>query len=107
MAPPRRRRKRNGGGNGGGGGGGLLGGNNALIAVAVASTVIGLAEQAGLLAKLPAVPLVGRKGLLAIGAWYYSKHGGGSLARDIAIAAAALSGYELGTKGAISGNDDE
>lgn len=102
-APPRRRRKSN----GGGGGGGLLGGNNAIIAIGVASTVIGLAEQAGLLAKLPAVPLVGRKGLLAIGAYYYSKHGGGKLARDIAIAAAALSGYELGTKGSISGNNDD
>jgi hypothetical protein len=50
--------------------------------------------------------MVGRKGALAIAAYYYSRHGGGALSRDVAIAAAALSGYELGTKGSISGEQD-
>lgn len=88
-----------------GGGGGFLSGGGGIIAIALASAVIGLAESSGLMAKLPAIPLVGRKGALAFGAYYYSKHGGGSLARDVAIAAAALSGYELATKGSVSGED--
>jgi len=57
------------------------------------------------MAKLPAIPLVGRKGALAIAAYYYSRHGGGAIARDVAIAAAALSGYELGKSGTVSGED--
>jgi hypothetical protein len=102
-APARSRRPRR-----RGGGGGLFssGGNDSsrIIAMSVAAAVIGLAENAGILAKLPSVPLVGKKGLLAIGAYYYSKHGGGKLARDVALAAAALSGYELGKLGSISGD---
>jgi hypothetical protein len=103
----RGRRRRNGGGGGLLGG---LGGGSTIIAMGLAAAVIGLAENAGLLGKLPSVPLVGKKGLLAIGAYYYSRHGGGKLARDVALAAAALSGYELGKLGTISGNgngDDE
>jgi len=76
-----------------------------IIGVAVGAAVIGMAEQAGVLAKLPAIPLVGRKGALAIVAYYYSRHGGGNLSRTVAIAAAALAGYELGTTGAISGEE--
>jgi len=86
-------------------GGGGSGGPSAIIGVAVGAAVIGMAEQAGVLAKLPAIPLVGRKGLLAIIAYYFSRHGGGGLSRTVAIAAAALAGYELGTTGAISGED--
>lgn len=86
------------------GGGGFLSGGNGIIAIAVASAVIGLAESSGILDKIPSVPLVGRKGALALGAYYYSRHGGGSLARDVAIAAAALSGYELAKSGSITGD---
>lgn len=81
-----------------------MGPGSTILAIGVASTVIGLAENAGLMDKLPAVPFVGKKGLLAIAAYYYSKHGGGSLSRDVALAAAALSGYELGKSGTISGD---
>lgn len=102
-APVQRRRRRRSGG--GGSLGGLLSGGNSIIAIGVASAAIGLAETSGLLAKLPAIPLIGRKGALAIAAYYYSKHGGGSLARDVCIAAAALAGNELGRTGAVSGDD--
>lgn len=84
----------------------MLGGGNAILAIGIAAAVIGLGEASGLVDKLPSIPLVGRKGALAIGAYYYSKHGGGSLARDVAIAAAALAGYELAKTGSISGDDD-
>jgi hypothetical protein len=101
-APARRPRRRS-----GGGGGGIFGSGSAtnLGAIALAAAVIGLAENAGIMSKLPEIPLVGRKGALAIGAYYYSRHGGGKLARDVALAAAALSGYELGKVGSISGNE--
>jgi len=102
--PARRRGRRRSGGGGGGGAFGL-GAGSTIVAMGLAAAVIGLAENAGLLGKLPSVPLVGKKGLLAIGAYYYSRHGGGKLARDVALAAAALSGYELGKLGSISGDD--
>lgn len=90
-----------------GGGGGLsLSGDGGILGMGLTAAVIGMAEKAGLLANLPTVPIVGRKGALAIGMWYWSKHGGGSLARDAAIAAAVLAGHELGTTGSISGEDD-
>lgn len=100
--PKRRGRRRSGGGSlfGGGGGG------PSPITLGLTAGVIGLAEGQGLLAKLPAVPMVGRKGALAIGAWYWGKHGGGQLARDIALVAAVLSGYELAKTGTISGEDE-
>jgi hypothetical protein len=87
------------------GGGGMLGGASTFIAIGVAAAVIGMAEKAGIMDKLPDIPLVGRKGALAIGAYYYSKHGGGSLARDVALAAAVLSGYQLAKEGTITGDD--
>ena len=104
-APARTRgRKRR---NGGGGGGVLgLGSGGTILAAAVTAGVIGLAENAGLMAKLPTIPILGRKGTLAVIAYYYSKHGGGKLARDVAFAAAVLSGYELGKSGTISGNGE-
>ncbi len=83
-----------------------MSGGTGIVAIAIAAAVIGLAEQSGIVAKLPSIPLVGRKGALALGAYYYSKHGGGTLARDVAIAAAALSGYELAKSGSISGDDE-
>ena len=67
------------------------------------AAAIGFAEKSGLLDKLPEVPLVGRKGALAIATYYWARHGGGSLARDICLVAAAISGYELGKEGSISG----
>jgi hypothetical protein len=59
-------------------------------------------------ANLPTMPVIGRKGTIAIGAYFLAKHGGmgSGIARDVAIAAAALAGYDLGNKGAISGDLD-
>lgn len=56
--------------------------------------------------SIPSVPVIGRKGLLAVIAYMASKHGiGGSISRDVAVAAAAVSGYELAKSGSISGEE--
>lgn len=58
--------------------------------------------------SLPSIPVVGKKGALAILAYFAAKNGmGGGIARDIAVAAAAVAGYQLGKEGKISGDDDE
>ena len=77
------------------------------ISAAVTSAVVGYAESSGLLDKLPSVPVIGRKGTLAIAAYYFSKHGGGRIARDVSIIAACLAGYELGKDGSVSGDNDD
>lgn len=76
------------------------------ISAAVTAAVVGYAESAGFMDKLPSIPVVGRKGTLAIAAWYFSKHGGGKIARDVALIAAVLAGHELGTTGKVSGDDE-
>ena len=96
-APKRRSSKRRGVGSGGG-----LSPINAFIGAAV----FGMAEKSGLIDKLPSVPLVGRLGTVAIGAHFYSKHGGGKIARDVAFIAAILAGHQLGHDGSIAGEDE-
>lgn len=75
------------------------------IQAGITAAIVGLTESSGLMSKLPEIPLIGRKGAVAIGAWYWSKHGGGKLARDVAIVSAVLAGYEFGKEGKISGED--
>lgn len=52
--------------------------------------------------KLPTLPLLGRSGTIALAAYWFGK-GKGGLVRDIAISAAVIAGYEIGTTGHISG----
>jgi hypothetical protein len=56
--------------------------------------------------NLPSVPVLGRKGTIAIGAYLLSKRGGmgGGIMRDVAIAASVLAGYELGKTGQVTGD---
>jgi hypothetical protein len=54
--------------------------------------------------KLPTLPVIGRSGTIAIASYYFGKSKGG-LVRDIAIAAAVIAGFEIGTTGKISGDD--
>jgi hypothetical protein len=53
--------------------------------------------------KLPTLPIIGKKGAIAIAAYFLA--GKSELARDVCISAAAISGYELGKTGVISGVD--
>jgi hypothetical protein len=55
-------------------------------------------------AQLPTLPIIGRSGTIALGAYYLGKSKGGIM-RDIAIAAAVIAGFEIGTTGKISGDD--
>lgn len=72
--------------------------------IALAAGLIGLAEKSGLMAKLPDVPMIGKKGAVALGAWAVVKYGGGGeIVRDIAVAATALATYQLGKENKIDG----
>jgi hypothetical protein len=51
--------------------------------------------------KLPTLPIIGKKGAIAIAAYFFANKS--EIARDVCISAAAISGYELGKSGVISG----
>jgi hypothetical protein len=58
--------------------------------------------------NLPTLPVVGRSGTVAIAAYLFSKHGGGtggSIVKDVAVAASVITGYQLGKTGKVSGAD--
>lgn len=94
---PRRRQGRT-----GGLGGGII--SNESIQMAIGGALYGYAVKSGLVAKLPAIPVLGRTGTAAILLDYWSRHGGGSIAHRAARAAAAIAGYQLGAEGQISGD---
>lgn len=55
---------------------------------------------------LPTLPIVGRAGTISLAAFALSKWGGmglGGLVRDIALAGAAVAGYEMGNTGKVTG----
>lgn len=52
--------------------------------------------------NLPTIPLVGRKGTIALAAYFL--HGKHPLVADIGLAAAAISGYEFGSTGHVTGD---
>lgn len=72
--------------------------------MAIGGAIYGFAVKQGLIAKLPAIPIVGRTGTAAILLDYWSRHGGGQIAHRAARAAAAIAGYQLGAEGAIQGD---
>jgi len=104
-APVRRKRrasrKRHSGGVGGNFGG-LI--SNETVQMAIGGALYGYAVKSGLVAKLPAVPVVGRTGTAALVLDYWSRHGGGKWAHTAARAAAAIAGYQLGAEGKIQGD---
>jgi hypothetical protein len=93
--------------------GGAVGGivSNETIQMAIGGALYGFAVKSGLVAKLPAIPVVGRTGTAAILLDYFSRRGGGPWVGKAARAAACIAGYQLGAEGAIQGdfmmgNDD-
>lgn len=100
-APIRHRRGRR--RSGGGGAGGALTGQR-VLGLGLGGLALGLLEKA--IPNLPTIPVLGRKGTIALGCYWFSRGSGGGLIRDIAIAAASIAGYELGTTGKISGDFD-
>lgn len=73
------------------------------VKAAITAAIVGMAEKGGVFDVLPEVPYVGRKGAVAIIAYVWARHGGGQLARDIALVAATVCGYEFGKEGRITG----
>lgn len=83
-------------------GGGLV--SNETLQMAIGGALYGFAVKSGVVAKLPAIPVLGRTGTAAILLDYWSRHGGGPMAGRAARAAAAIAGYQLGAEGAIQGD---
>jgi hypothetical protein len=73
---------------------------NRVIGYAVGGFAVGFIEKS--FPQLPTLPLVGKKGAIAIAAYFLrGKH---PIIQDIGMAAAAISGYELGSTGKVSGD---
>lgn len=72
--------------------------------MAIGGAMYGFAVKSGVVAKLPAIPVLGRTGTAAILLDYWARHGGGQLAHRAARAAAAIAGYQLGAEGTITGD---
>lgn len=73
---------------------------NKLLGTGAGGFAVGLIEKT--FPNMPTLPFVGRKGAIAIAAYFL--HGKHPLIADIGIAAAAISGYELGTTGHVTGD---
>lgn len=86
-------------------GGGLI--SNESVQLAIGGALYGYAVKAGIIAKLPALPLLGRTGTAAIVLDYFGRHGGGQLCAKAAHAAAAIAGYQLGSEGTITGDAND
>lgn len=77
------------------------------MGVVLGAGVVGMLKKSGMLDMIPALPVVGRIGAVAIGAHFWGRHGGGALARDISLAAGAIAAYQMGSKGEIDGDDGD
>jgi hypothetical protein len=73
----------------------------------LAAAAVGFIENSDLGKKLPQIPLIGRKGTIAIGAYFWAKNGGPRIAKDVAVVAAVLALYQLTKEGRIDGDEDD
>jgi hypothetical protein len=75
-----------------------------MIGSAIGGAALGFLEKT--FPNIPTVPLIGKKGTVAIVAYFLHKRGGfgGHLVRDIGLAAAVLAGYQLGKEGRVDGD---
>jgi hypothetical protein len=71
-----------------------------MIGHALGGFAVGFIEKT--FPNLPSLPIVGKKGAIALAAHFLrGKH---PIVGDVALAAASISGYELGKLGTISGD---
>jgi len=91
-------KKHHGGHKKGGGSGGVT--QQRLINVAIGGAAYGFIEK--MLPPTMTLPVVGRAGTIAIGAFYMGK-GRAGIISDVALAAAVIAGYQLGSTGKVSG----
>jgi len=84
-------------------GGGITG--KTIIAAGIGGAVLGFLEKT--FPTMPTVPVLGRAGTIALGAYFLSRRGGvggGQIMRDVALAGAVLAGYQLGKVGKVAGD---
>lgn len=76
-----------------------------MVAAAIGGYVIGFIEKQ--FPTLPTLPVVGKKGAIAGIGYALAGKGGtiGKIARDVAMVAAGLAGYEYGSTGKVTGDE--
>lgn len=74
-----------------------------LGATALGGAALGFVEKQW--PNAPTLPIIGRAGTIALGAYWFGGKTKPGLLRDMAIAGAVIAGYELGRYGKISGED--
>jgi hypothetical protein len=79
--------------------------NKNLMGVAIGALALGFIEKQAF--NLPTLPVIGKKGTLAVGAYFLGGKNKPGLMRDICVAATVLAAHEFGEKGSISGDDDD
>lgn len=99
--PKRKSHRRSGGGSFGG----FVSSHN--IDMGITGFGVGYALKNGYVDKLPALPFFGKVGTAAIAMDYYSKHGGGDMARRAAAGFAFLAGVQLAQNGKIDGDETD
>jgi hypothetical protein len=73
-----------------------------MMAAALGGAALGFVDKN--FPTLPTIPMIGRAGTIALIAYMLSGKGGiGSIAKDVALAGAAVAGYQLGHDGHVSG----
>jgi hypothetical protein len=87
----------------GGAMGGLL--SHDRVATVIGALAVGFLEKQNIMASLPALPIVGRKGTIAVAAYFLSDGGKNKLADDICTAALVLAAHEFGSTGSVSGGE--
>lgn len=74
-----------------------------LMGAAIGGAVLGFIDKQ--FPTLPTIPLLGKPGTIALLAYFAGKQGfAPGIARDVALAGAAIAGHELGLLGRISGD---
>jgi hypothetical protein len=76
-----------------------------MLGAGIGGAVLGFIEKT--FPTLPTVPILGRAGTIALGAYFLSRRGGmggGGIMRDVALAGSVIAGYQLGKNGVIAGD---
>lgn len=75
-----------------------------MIGAGIGGAALGFIEKT--FPNLPTVPILGRAGTIALGAYFLSRRGGmgGGIMRDVALAGAVIAGYQIGKTGAVAGD---
>lgn len=104
VSVPRAAKVRHRRGKGGGGVGALS--VQRMLAIGLGGMALGFIEKA--VPSMPTIPVIGKKGTIALVAYFMSRGGHGpSILRDVAVVASGMAGYELGATGKISGDFDQ